>query len=304
MTDGTKGAIAMVVACTIWGLSPLFYAQLTMIAPLEVLAYRSLWSLVFFAGILIFQGRIGLVFKALGSPRQFAVIAAAALGIAGNWFGFIFAIGHGYAVEASLGYYIFPLLAVVLGRFVLGEALRPTQWTAVGLATVAVVTLTYGLGVAPWIALYIAGTFGIYGIIKKRLDLGPVVSVTAEVLVLAPLAISWIAFKGTGVGGGNDLWRHFLLMLSGPLTASPLILFAYAARRVRLSTVGLIQYINPTLQFFCATVIFAEPFTGWHKLAFGLIWLALAIYSASAIRQERAARRVVSNAATSGAIEI
>lgn len=304
MTDAGKGVIAMVLACTIWGLSPLFYAQLKHIPPLEVLSYRCLWSLVFFAAVLLVQGRFGRVFDALSSWRGYAVILAAALMISGNWFGFIFAISYGHAVEASLGYYIFPLVAVLLGRAVLGEALGRSQWLAVGLAALAVGTLAIGLGVTPWISLWLAGTFGGYGLLKKRLDLGPVVSVTAEVLVLAPLAVAWIVFKGTGAGGGNPAGTHLLLMLSGPLTASPLIFFAYAARRLRLSSVGLLQYINPTLQFLCATIVFAEPFTRWHGIAFPLIWLALAIYSVASLRQDRASRRVVSNSATSGAIEM
>lgn len=304
MNDPQKGAVAMVAACVVWGLSPLYYAQLKHVPTLEVLSYRCLWSLVFFAAILLVQGRLGLVRKALSRPRAVLVIFAAAVMISTNWFGFIFAVTYGYAVEASLGYYIFPLFAVILGRMVLGETLSRAQIIAVALATIAVLTLTIGLGRAPWIALLLAASFAAYGFIKKRLDLGPVVSVTAEVLLLSPFALVWIAVMGTGAGGGNDLWTHLLLMLSGPLTAGPLILFSYAARRVRLSTVGLIQYVNPTLQFVCATLVFAEPFTPWHGVAFPLIWVALALYSVSALGQERASRRVVSNAATSGTVEM
>lgn len=291
MSDAMKGVLAMVLACTIWGLSPLYYAMLKHIPPLEVLSYRSLWSLVFFSGVLILQGRFGLVFGALNSLRRYGLILAAALLISGNWFGFIFAISFGHAVEASLGYYIFPLVAVLLGRVLFQERLGRAQWIAVALATGAVTVLTLGLGVPPWIALWLAGTFGGYGVLKKRLDLGPVVSVTAEVLVLAPLALTWIALMGTGAGGGNPLGTHILLMFSGLLTGTPLILFAYAARRLRLSTVGLLQYLNPTLQFLCATLVFMEPFTVWHGIAFPLIWVGLAIYSVSSVRQDRAARR-------------
>lgn len=304
MTEGARGVSAMVAACVVWGLSPLFYALLADVAPLEVLSYRTIWSLIFFAGVLALQGRLGLVPRALGSVMGFVTIAAAGVMIASNWFGFIYAVQNGLTVEASLGYYIFPLVAVLLGRMFFGERLTRAQLAAVALAGVAVATLTVGLGVPPWISLMLAVTFGLYSAIKKRLDVGPVVSVTGEVLVLSPLAILWIVLMGQGAGGDNALGTHLLLALSGPLTATPLILFSYAARRVRLATVGLVQYLNPTLQFIVATLIFVEPFTFWHALAFPMIWVALVIYSATALRQERASRSVVSNAATSGTVDM
>lgn len=308
MAEGTKGVAALVAACTVWGLSPLYYALLSHIPPLEVLGYRTLWSLIFFAAILALQGRLGLVFAAVATPRGFLIVAAAGTTIATNWFGFIYAIQSGLAVEASLGYYMFPLVAVVLGRVLFGETLRPTQWAAVALAGLAVAVLTAGLGVPPFIALLLAVSFGLYGVVKKHLALGPVVSVTAEVLVLAPLALAWVltmgqALPGQGGGLADPLATHLLLALSGPLTALPLILFSYAARRVRLATVGLVQYLNPTLQFFVATLIFREPFTFWHAVAFPAIWAALALYSATALREERASRRRASSVATSGATE-
>lgn len=312
MSEATKGVLAMVAACTVWGLSPLYYILLSDVAPLEVLSYRTLWSLIFFAGLLALQGRLGLVAAALSTPRGFLTVAAAGVTIATNWFGFIFAIHNGLAVESSLGYYMFPLVAVVLGRLVFGEGLRPLQWAAVALAALAVGVLTLGLGVPPWIALLLAVSFGLYGTVKKHLALGPVVSVTAEVLVLAPLALLWILAMGEalpgqaaapGAGLADPVRTHLLLALSGPLTALPLILFSFAARRVRLATVGLVQYLNPTLQFLVATLVFLEPFTFWHAIAFPAIWTALALYSVSSLRGERAARRAASRAATSGAIE-
>ena len=300
MRDPIKGVLAMVIACTIWGLSPLFWALLSHVPSTLVIGYRTLWSLMFFAAVLAAQGRLGLLLGAVRNPRSFLIILAAGVMIASNWLTFISAIHNGRGVEASLGYYIFPLVAVLLGRVAFGEALARSQWVAVGLAACAVLTLTIGLGVPPWISLILGVTFGLYGLIKKSLDLGPVVSVTAEVLLLAPFAIAYIAFAGQPL----DMHTHLLLALSGPFTAIPLILFSYAARRVRLSTIGLTQYLNPTLQFFIAVFVFAEPFTPWHAIAFPLIWAALAIYSVAALRQDRASRRVVSNAATSGTIEM
>lgn len=284
MSNTAKGIIAMVMCCTIWGLSPLYYAMLKHVPAVEVLAYRGLWSLVFFVLILLAQRRAPLVKTALRT--SFWVIFAAAAMISVNWFGFIYAIQIGQGMEASLGYYIYPLVAVLLGWLMFNERLGMAQRGAIFLVAIAVGTLTIGLGVAPWIALALASTFAIYGVLKKRLDVGPVVSVTAEVVVIAPFAIGFIIW----FAGPQDLQTHALLALSGPLTATPLILFSYAARRVQMSTIGVVQYLNPTLQFSCAVFAFSEPFTQWHGVAFPLIWTALIIYSVAALRQEKATR--------------
>jgi chloramphenicol-sensitive protein RarD len=299
MTDTAKGIWAMVLACTVWGLSPLYYANLFHVPPFELTSYRAIWSLVFFAAVLAVQGRLSQLARVVSDRATVFRLGFAALLIGSNWTLFIWAIANEQATEASLGYYIFPLIAVLLGRVMLGEALARPQWTAVALAGVAVAVLTWGLGAAPWVALSLAATFGLYGLSKKRLDMGPVLSVTAEVLILLPIALTYIAVWGAPVLDGWSVGTHLLMVLSGPLTAAPLILFSYAARRVRLSTVGLMQYINPTLQFGCAVLYFAEPFTVWHGIAFPLIWLALAVYSASILGQERALRRAASSAGTS-----
>lgn len=292
LIPGAKGILALIGACTIWGLSPLFYHLLAHVPPLEVLCYRTLWSLIFFAGLLAAQGRLGLVTAALRRPRTLGVIVAAAVMISLNWFGFIYSISLGHALEASLGYYMFPLVAVVLGWLLFRESLSRAQIAAVVLAALAVLVLTAGLGVTPWMALGLAGTFGAYGVLKKGLDLGGVVSVTAEVAVLAPFALVWLVLRGTEIGNHPVNWPDMaLLALSGILTGLPLILFSYATRRVRLSTVGLVQYLNPTLQFACAVLFFGNVLTLWHGIAFPMIWTALALYSLSSIRVDRAARR-------------
>lgn len=292
MTEAAKGVSAMVAACTIWGLSPLFYKLLVHIPPIEILAHRTLWSFIFFACVLVVQGRILAIKQALESRASVLVIAFAALMISFNWFVFITSIQIGKAVEASLGYYIFPLVAVVLGAVVFREKLGLTQKLAVGLAASAVVTLTIGLGVAPWIALMLATSFGLYGLVKKRLSVGPVVSVTAEVLLLSPIALVvlwWVHSTGHGAFGASAS-DSLLLAFSGLITAYPLILFSYATKRVSLATVGLVQYLNPTLQFLVATMVFREAFSQWHAIAFAMIWTALSIYSMAAWRQDRAAR--------------
>lgn len=295
MTDAQKGVLGLIAACTVWGLSSLYYKLLAHVPPLEVLAHRTLWSCVFFVGVLLVQGRIRHLALALNSARAIMTILFAALMIAANWFCFILSIQIGKATEASLGYYIFPLVAVLLGVVVFRERLTLTQAIAVGLATLAVTVLTIGLGVAPWVSLLISVTFGFYGVVKKKLAAGPVVSVTAEVLLLTPIALIWLfgVWKTGQPAYGVNMRDTLLLMFSGPLTATPLILFSAAAKRVNYATVGLVQYLNPTLQFFVAVLVFQEPFGQWHQIAFALIWVALALYSVSAVRQDRAARRVV-----------
>lgn len=287
MTEGQKGIVAIIAACVIWGLSPLFYKLLTHVPPLEVLAHRTGWSLVFFAALLGFQGRLGDMRRAFAGRRQSGLIALASVLISINWFTFILAVQIGHATEASLGYFIFPLVAVLIGRFGFGERLDRWQWISVAMAGLAVAVLTWGLGVAPWISLVLASSFGFYSAIKKLLPVGPVVSVTCETLLVLPIGLTVLVVQhATGQGAfGREIWDSALLILSGPLTAIPLILFSYAARRVALTTVGLLQYINPSLQFLCAVAVFGEAFTGWHQIAFGLIWIALILFSLAPIRQ-------------------
>ncbi len=295
MTDTGKGVAAMVLACVVWGLSPLYYKLLVHIPPLEILAHRTLWSFVIFAVVLLVQGRIGALPKALARFRDGVVLAVASLMIAINWFIFISAVQIERAMEAALGYYIFPLASVLFGALFFRERLGRAQNLSVVLATLAVVVLTLGLGTPPWIALIIALSFGLYGVIKKTLDLGPVVSVTAEVLLLTPvaLAVLWQVHQAGDGAFAASLSDTLLLIGSGPMTAVPLMLFSYGARRITLASTGLIHYLNPTLQFLVATLVFRELFSLWHAIAFALIWAALALYTTAAWRQERAARRLV-----------
>jgi chloramphenicol-sensitive protein RarD len=293
MSPTVQGILAMIGACTIWGFSPIYYKLLVHVPSVELLAHRTLWSLVVFAGLLAVQGRLGRLRAALDGPRAWMRTAGAALMVSVNWFLFIFSVQVGKVTETSLGYYIFPLVAVLLGVVVLGERLRPLQWLSVALAAAAVVQLTLGLGAAPWISLVLALTFGLYGLLKKRLTVGAVTSVTAEALLLVPFALgylAWLHAAGRGIFG-SDLLTSGLLVFSGVLTALPLVLFSAAAQRVNMATVGLLQYLNPTLQFFCAVVLFSEPFTPWHQIAFAMIWVALALYSVPSLRAAQASRR-------------
>lgn len=281
----------MVIACVVWGLSGIYYKALSAVPPIEVLAHRTLWSLVFLGAVLALQGRLLVLFDTLRG-REIGALAVSALMISINWFAFIWSVQRGHAVEASLGYYIFPLVAVALGVLVFGERMRRAQMVAIALAALGVAVLGWELGAAPWVALLLAGTFGFYGLIKKRITAGPIVSVAAEVALLLPFVFGLIAAKHFGLFGlppgsnafGADLRQSALLAFSGVLTGGPLMLFSYATQRVRLATVGLVQYVNPTLQFAVAVLVFGEPFTHAHALAFPLIWAALAVYSAASLR--------------------
>jgi chloramphenicol-sensitive protein RarD len=300
MTDGIKGVLAMVGACAIWGLSPLFFKLVADVPPVEVLAHRTIWSLLALAAILGLRGQLGRIRDCFATRGATILTLVAAVVISTNWFAFIYAVQVGRALEASLGYYIFPMVAVVFGMLFFGDRLRFLQGVAVGLAASAVTVLTAGLGVVPVISLFLAVTFAMYGALKRRLRVDPVASVAAEVALLTPVALIWIALVHggwTGMPGrsgamfGTDWSVTVLLMLAGPITAVPMLLFSYAAQRVVLPTLGLIQYMNPTLQFLCAVVVFAEPVSVWHALAFPVIWLALALYSYDAARHARHLRR-------------
>ncbi|MEX0285915.1 MAG: EamA family transporter RarD [Paracoccaceae bacterium] len=287
MSNTRAGILAMIGACTVWGLSPIYYRQLAHIPPLEVLAHRAFWSLVFFAGLLAVQGRLREVRAAFNGGRRTALIVLAMAFVSVNWFLFIYATMINRNIETSLGYFTYPLVAVVMGYFWFSERLDRMQWIAVGLATVGVLVLSIGLGAPPWISMSLAITFALYGAIKKQLPLGPVVSVTCEVLVVLPLALGYLLWLQTqGIGAfGPSMWDNILLILSGPVTALPLILFSFAARRVDMSTVGVLTYLNPSLQFICAALLFGEVLTLWHQIAFPLIWVALALYSIALWRQ-------------------
>ncbi len=304
--QGSRAGLASIVgACVIWGLSPLYWKLLSEVAPLDVLAHRTLWSLVFFAAVLALRGRLGRVREALADRRSARILAFSALTISCNWFLFVYAIQVGQATDASLGYYIFPLVAVLFGVVGFGERLRRLELAAVALAGGAVALLAWREGALPWISLVLATSFGLYGMAKKHLSTHAVVSVTAEVVLLAPLALGWLLWQRAGGAPvfGASLAQGGLLVLSGPLTAVPLILFSHASQRVALSTVGLVQYLNPTLQFLVAVLVFREPFGLAQAMTFALIWTALGLYSASRFGDVRARRSASSRSATAAQLE-
>ena len=287
--ENLRGVAAIVSACTIWGLSGLYFGRIRQVPAVEVLAHRVVWSLLFFLILFAIQGRLRPLLALVGrggAPRR---IALASLAISSNWLGYVWAVQNGHATEASLGYYIFPLVAVVLGYIAFGERFSRLQMLAIALALSAVAVLTVWLGQPPWISLFLAGTFGIYGLIKKGMAAGPVLSVGAETLLLAPLALGWLLWLHLNGGGAfrDSAGAVGYLMLSAGFTGVPLVLFSYASRRLRYATLGLVQYLNPTLQFTVAMLYFAEPFGRAHAVAFPLIWAGVALYCLDLWRQER-----------------
>ncbi len=308
MSESTKGVLIVILTCVIWGSSLMYYKVLSHVPPLEVLSHRALWSFVFFAIVLGGQRRVGEMFALIRDHRWMVVVAA--ILVSSNWLGFIVAAQIGKGTESSIGYYIYPILTILLGRFALGEVLSPLKWLSVALAGAGVVVMTVGIGTAPYLALFLAVSFAIYGLIKKQIPAGPVLTVAAEVVIVVPLAIGWLIgvhWGGWTVFGDGETqavfgtnWRDTLLLIgAGPMTSVPLLLFGYGAKRVSMSTMGVTFYINPTIQFFIAVWLFGEPFGIVQAIAFPMIWGAVALYCVAVIRQDRSARKRAASASAS-----
>src|SRR5688572_5356421 len=260
----TRGALAAAAGYLAWGLFPLYWRQLGAIDATELIAHRHLWSLIFVSGVMAIGAGFRELRAALRVPGTVGLHASSGLLLTVNWLVFIWGVNHGHVVEASLGYFLVPLVNVALGRFILHERLRRAQWLAVGFAAVGVALLLVRVGRLPWIALSLAATFGAYGLIRKKSPLGPLTGLGLETLLLAPLAIGYLGWRhaaGTGALGQVSVEIHALLLSTGAVTAVPLVLFAYGARRIRFTTLGLLQYIAPTAQFALGVWFYREPFS-------------------------------------------
>ena len=279
------GLIYAALAFVIWGLFPLYFQFIAQVHPLEVVLHRSAWALLFVLLVLAWQRRWAWLGDTLRRPRRVALFAASAVLLSVNWLVYVLAVQSGHVVEAALGYFINPLVNVLLGVLVLRERLRPLQWLAVALAACGVMWLTWQAGRLPWIALTLACSFGVYGLIRKTAPLGALEGLALENLLLAPVvlpALLWWTLNRDGVmlQGISPLLGW--LLLAGPLTALPLLCFAAAARRLPLATLGMVQYLSPTLQLLLGVWLFHEPFDSRRLLGFVLIWSALALVSADA----------------------
>jgi chloramphenicol-sensitive protein RarD len=289
--DSTAGFAYAVLAYLMWGFLPLYMKAIAHIAPPEIIAHRILWSVPIAGAILIALGRTGDVIRALKTPRMVGMAAVTAALISVNWGVYVWAIANDRALDAALGYYINPLFSVALGAILLRERLAAMQWVAVGLAGVAVAILTISAGVLPWVALVLMTSFGIYGFLRKTLPIGPNQGFLLEVLLLAPAALAYLLWLGPSGAFIIGSWTDMALLIgTGAVTAIPLMLYANGAKGLRLSTIGILQYIAPTMIFLIAVFIFNEPFGPARAVAFPLIWLALVLYTVTLIRTARAPR--------------
>ena len=290
--ETTAGLLFGLGAYGIWGLLPLYFATLAPAGPIEIVAARVVFSLILCLGLFMISRSWGALGSALRSPHVLGTLALAAVLIAINWLMYTYGVISGRVVEASLGYFINPLVSVLLGVVVLKERLRPLQWTAVGIGGLAVVVLTVAYGQLPWIALTLAFSFGSYGLVKKKVGgrVDATTSLTVETVILSPLA----ALVMVILESGNQLtllgygFGHFwLLAAGGIITAVPLLFFGAAARRLPLTTIGLLQYTTPLLQFIIAITVFGDRLTPERWIGFGIVWLALILLSTDMVAASR-----------------
>jgi len=281
------GVVYGLAAFLSWGFLPLYFKAVATVPSLEVLAHRVVWSLVFLLALTLFRGRWSSFMALFRSRRtQLTLMATTGL-IAVNWGVFIWAVANGRLVEASLGYFITPLINVLLGFVFLKERLRPMQFVAVALATCGIVWMTANLGHPPLISMTLAVSFGFYGLLRKQVPASGIQGLTAETMMLSPVAIAWMVWRQRE---GELVFLHtttrldLLLFAAGVITALPLIWFAESARRLRLATMGFLQYLAPSFQLLLAVAVFGEPFTRDHAVSFGLIWIALALYTYDTVR--------------------
>ncbi len=285
-----SGVFYAALAYAIWGMFPILFKQFGHVNPFEVVLHRLVWSLVFLLCVLAVLKRWRWLRDVVRQPRVLAAFALSALLLSANWSVYVWAVQNAHVVDASLGYFILPLVNVAFGFAFLHERPRPVQWLAVAVAAAGVVWLTVQAGRLPWVALAVAFTFGIYGLLRKVAVLGTLEGLTLETLLLAPLAaggLLWWAWHGQGALVQGDPVTMGWLLLAGPLTAITLLLFAAGARRIPMTTLGILQYISPCLQMLLGVVLYGEAFEPARAIGFYLIWLALLVYSVDSVWNSR-----------------
>ena len=285
MTSSSKhsnAAWSVGLSYALWGFFPIYWKALTGISSLQLICHRIVWAFLLLSVLIARSREFHVLWRAMLSPRVVAIYAVAAIAIATNWLIFVWAVGVNQIVQISLGYFINPLLSVVFGMVVFHERLRRLQWVSVALAAAGVVYLTVALNAVPWIALSLAASFGTYALMKKLAPLGPVQGLTFETGILfLPAAVFLIVEEVSGRGAfmHAGTLRNLLMLGSGPVTTLPLLMFAAGVRRIPLSLVGMLQYINPTLQITIGVLLYKEPFTRTQLVGFGLVWAALALFA-------------------------
>ncbi|MET1037497.1 MAG: EamA family transporter RarD [Aeromicrobium sp.] len=299
MNDSRSGVIFGVAAYLCWGFFPLYWPLLEPAGSLEILAHRFVWSMVFVMVAITAMGKWG-VFRAIARDRRLMLIlTAASVTIALNWGAFIYGVTNGHVIETSLGYFINPLVTVLLAVFVLKERLRPAQWAAVAVGIVAVVVLTVDYGRLPWVALLVAFSFAAYGFMKKKADLGAFEGLGMETAILFPVALAFLIalqLRGELAFGHEGPGNVALLVGTGVVTAIPLLMFGAAATRLSLSTIGILQYLGPVIQFITGLTIFGEDMTTARWVGFVLVWLGLVIFTVDAITNRRRVQRQTAEA--------
>ena len=287
-----SGVLCAALAFAWWGLFPLYFRIVPGINPGEVLAHRIVWCLLLMLALLAWRRQWAWLGPVLRQKKVLAAFIASALLLSSNWLTYIWSVNNGHVIDASLGYFITPLVNVLLGYTLLHERPRRAQWIALAFAAFGVIWLTVQTGRLPWIALVLAATFGCYGLLRKVAALGAVEGLTLETMLLAPLAFAAIviwSLQGHSTFPAPDVLTNLWLIALGPITAVPLLLFAAGARRLSMTTLGLLQYIGPSIQFVLGVWVFHEPFTPARLAGFALIWIALLVYSADGWRVTRRA---------------
>lgn len=287
-----SGIIYAALAFLCWGLFPIYFHALGDVPPMQILAHRMLWSLVFLLTILLLR-RQWKWLQLVRQPKIFFSFVLSALLLSANWLVYIWSVTNHHVIEASLGYFINPLVNIMLGYLILKERLRPIQWAAIAIAALGVGWLTWQTGTVPWIALFLALSFGGYGLLRKTAALGALEGLSFETIVLFPLAagyVIWLTINGQNmfINTDSDTTR-VLLVMAGPLTAIPLLLFATGARKIPLSILGLLQYLSPTLQFLLGVWLFKEAFTADRLVGFAMIWAALALFAGEGLLRRQPA---------------
>jgi len=280
-----QGPVYAILAYGTWGLLPIYWKLFLGIPPLEVLVHRILWSVIFLMFVVLIQKKFILLVELCRSPKQLFIILTTSMLLGANWMIYIWAVNEGFVIETSLGYFINPLVNVMLGMIIFKERFNLWQTLALILALCGVLNYLFGFGELPWIALGLASSFSIYGMLRKISEAGPLIGLTMETLILVPVALlllSWWSLDGSShFGTMSELDLYFLGC--GLITSFPLLWFAAAAKRLRFSTLGLFQYLAPTSQFLLGVFLYKEPFTITHAITFALIWMALVLYSGNSI---------------------
>lgn len=290
-SETRKGVVAALSAYLLWGFLPILFRLIDEAGSMLIVAERTLWSLVLLAVIIAFAGGFTEVRAVLTDGRRMRVIGLSAVLLVGNWLLYVWAVETGQVLEASFGYFINPLVNVAIGMILLGERQNRMQTIAIGIAVVAILIQAAGIGRIPFVALGLALSFGFYGFIRKTAQAGPATGLFAETVVVAPFAMAFVAFDlaTRGIGVHADPVQMTLLVLTGPATAIPLLLFAYGVRRLRLTTIGMFQYLAPSIQFLLAITLFGEALNPLRLLSFALIWVSLMVFSWDSFQQRRRA---------------